>query len=153
MSKMIIDLLPPGITVAKETKDLLSDACVEFIHLIASEGEISRASVFSLLPSTPNPATTHHNTTPTIYPILLLLKSPLLCHFALLVQWTRSLISSKFTNIKTTELQDHYLTDSKRNSRERQEENDIRRICSSSFEGMCPYTSSSQTSTIVAHLI
>ena len=38
MSKLIQELLPPDITCAKDTKDLLTDCCVEFIHLVSSEG-------------------------------------------------------------------------------------------------------------------
>ncbi|EGF84205.1 hypothetical protein BATDEDRAFT_8480 [Batrachochytrium dendrobatidis JAM81] len=42
MTKLIQELLPPDITCAKETRDLLTDCCVEFIHLLSSEAnEIS----------------------------------------------------------------------------------------------------------------
>ncbi|EOR04995.1 hypothetical protein E3P77_00458 [Wallemia ichthyophaga] len=35
--KLIKDMLPPELTVAKETRDLLIECCVEFIHLVSSE--------------------------------------------------------------------------------------------------------------------
>ncbi|KAJ1339914.1 hypothetical protein BSLG_005449 [Batrachochytrium salamandrivorans] len=42
MAKLIQELLPADITCAKETRDLLTDCCVEFIHLLSSEAnEIS----------------------------------------------------------------------------------------------------------------
>jgi len=37
VAKMITELLPPDITCAKETRDLVIECCVEFIHLISSE--------------------------------------------------------------------------------------------------------------------
>ncbi|TEB35436.1 histone-fold-containing protein [Coprinellus micaceus] len=37
VSKMISELLPNDISCAKETRDLVIECCVEFIHLIASE--------------------------------------------------------------------------------------------------------------------
>jgi len=37
VTKMIQELLPPGVTCPKETRDLLMDCCVEFIHLVSSE--------------------------------------------------------------------------------------------------------------------
>jgi len=37
VQKMIADLLPPDVAVAKETRDLIIECCVEFIHLIASD--------------------------------------------------------------------------------------------------------------------
>ncbi|EIM21217.1 histone-fold-containing protein [Wallemia mellicola] len=35
--KLIKEMLPPELTVAKETRDLLIECCVEFIHLVSSE--------------------------------------------------------------------------------------------------------------------
>ncbi|KAG8996109.1 negative cofactor 2 transcription regulator complex subunit ncb2 [Tulasnella sp. 427] len=35
--KLIAELLPPEINCAKETRDLVIECCVEFIHLISSE--------------------------------------------------------------------------------------------------------------------
>ncbi|KAF5393901.1 hypothetical protein D9757_000212 [Collybiopsis confluens] len=37
VSKMITELLPKDIVCAKETRDLVIECCVEFIHLISSE--------------------------------------------------------------------------------------------------------------------
>ncbi|KXN87877.1 Negative cofactor 2 complex subunit beta [Leucoagaricus sp. SymC.cos] len=37
VSKMISELLPSDIVCAKETRDLVIECCVEFIHLISSE--------------------------------------------------------------------------------------------------------------------
>ncbi|EGO01736.1 hypothetical protein SERLA73DRAFT_70905 [Serpula lacrymans var. lacrymans S7.3] len=37
VAKMISELLPSDITCAKETRDLIIECCVEFIHLISSE--------------------------------------------------------------------------------------------------------------------
>ncbi|CAG8567606.1 12761_t:CDS:2 [Racocetra persica] len=37
VTKLITEMLPPDINCAKDTRDLLIDCCVEFIHLIASE--------------------------------------------------------------------------------------------------------------------
>ncbi|EIW82247.1 TATA binding protein-associated phospho protein [Coniophora puteana RWD-64-598 SS2] len=37
VAKMINELLPPEVTCAKETRDLVIECCVEFIHLISSE--------------------------------------------------------------------------------------------------------------------
>ncbi|CAG8434935.1 15386_t:CDS:2 [Funneliformis mosseae] len=37
VTKLITEMLPPDIACAKDTRDLLIDCCVEFIHLIASE--------------------------------------------------------------------------------------------------------------------
>ncbi|PIL36814.1 transcription factor [Ganoderma sinense ZZ0214-1] len=37
VTKMIAELLPNEITCAKETRDLIIECCVEFIHLISSE--------------------------------------------------------------------------------------------------------------------
>lgn len=37
VTKMISELLPNDITCAKETRDLVIECCVEFIHLISSE--------------------------------------------------------------------------------------------------------------------
>ncbi|KAF9449906.1 TATA binding protein-associated phosphoprotein [Macrolepiota fuliginosa MF-IS2] len=37
VSKMISELLPNDIVCAKETRDLVIECCVEFIHLISSE--------------------------------------------------------------------------------------------------------------------
>ncbi|KZP24668.1 histone-fold-containing protein [Athelia psychrophila] len=37
VAKMITELLPPDVTCAKETRDLIIECCVEFIHLISSE--------------------------------------------------------------------------------------------------------------------
>ncbi|KIK65487.1 hypothetical protein GYMLUDRAFT_38960 [Collybiopsis luxurians FD-317 M1] len=37
VSKMISELLPKDIVCAKETRDLVIECCVEFIHLISSE--------------------------------------------------------------------------------------------------------------------
>ena len=37
MAKLIQELLPPTITASKDTRDLLTDCCVEFIHLVSSE--------------------------------------------------------------------------------------------------------------------
>ncbi|KAF7776379.1 transcriptional regulator family: Histone-like TF [Agaricus bisporus var. burnettii] len=37
VSKMIAELLPNDIVCAKETRDLVIECCVEFIHLISSE--------------------------------------------------------------------------------------------------------------------
>lgn len=35
--KIIQEILPPGISCPKETRDLLIDCCTEFVHLISSE--------------------------------------------------------------------------------------------------------------------
>ncbi|KIY49575.1 histone-fold-containing protein [Fistulina hepatica ATCC 64428] len=37
VSKMIQELLPKDVSCAKETRDLVIECCVEFIHLISSE--------------------------------------------------------------------------------------------------------------------
>ncbi|PCH41390.1 histone-fold-containing protein [Wolfiporia cocos MD-104 SS10] len=37
VAKMITELLPNDVTCAKETRDLVIECCVEFIHLISSE--------------------------------------------------------------------------------------------------------------------
>ena len=37
VQKLISELLPPDLTFAKESRDLLIDCCVEFIHLVSSE--------------------------------------------------------------------------------------------------------------------
>lgn len=37
VSKMISELLPSDVVCAKETRDLVIECCVEFIHLISSE--------------------------------------------------------------------------------------------------------------------
>ncbi|KAF9221895.1 histone-fold-containing protein [Gyrodon lividus] len=37
VAKMITELLPSEVTCAKETRDLVIECCVEFIHLISSE--------------------------------------------------------------------------------------------------------------------
>ncbi|KAH6915140.1 TATA binding protein-associated phosphoprotein [Coprinopsis sp. MPI-PUGE-AT-0042] len=37
VSKMIAEILPNDISCAKETRDLVIECCVEFIHLISSE--------------------------------------------------------------------------------------------------------------------
>ncbi|KAI0356584.1 histone-fold-containing protein [Trametes cingulata] len=37
VTKMIAELLPTDVTCAKETRDLIIECCVEFIHLISSE--------------------------------------------------------------------------------------------------------------------
>lgn len=37
MTKLIQELLPPTMTSTKDCRDLLTDCCVEFIHLISSE--------------------------------------------------------------------------------------------------------------------
>ncbi|EJF62925.1 histone-fold-containing protein [Dichomitus squalens] len=37
VTKMISELLPNDITCAKETRDLIIECCVEFIHLVSSE--------------------------------------------------------------------------------------------------------------------
>ena len=37
MQKLISELLPAELTFAKESRDLLIDCCVEFIHLVSSE--------------------------------------------------------------------------------------------------------------------
>ncbi|KAL7282157.1 histone-fold-containing protein [Trametes coccinea BRFM310] len=37
VTKMISELLPNEVTCAKETRDLIIECCVEFIHLISSE--------------------------------------------------------------------------------------------------------------------
>lgn len=37
VQKMISELLPSDVSVAKETRDLVIECCVEFIHLIASD--------------------------------------------------------------------------------------------------------------------
>ncbi|KAI8925561.1 histone-fold-containing protein [Entophlyctis helioformis] len=37
MAKLIQELLPPDMVCAKEARDLLTDCCVEFIHLLSSE--------------------------------------------------------------------------------------------------------------------
>ncbi|KAF8524732.1 histone-fold-containing protein [Gautieria morchelliformis] len=37
VQKMISDLLPKDISCAKETRDLIIECCVEFIHLISSD--------------------------------------------------------------------------------------------------------------------
>ncbi len=35
--KLITEHLPPGVACTKESRELLADCCVEFIHLLASE--------------------------------------------------------------------------------------------------------------------
>lgn len=37
INKFVQDLMPADVTCSKETKDLLADCCVEFIHLLSSE--------------------------------------------------------------------------------------------------------------------
>ncbi|KAF9923486.1 negative cofactor 2 transcription regulator complex subunit ncb2 [Linnemannia zychae] len=37
VQKLINEMMPEDITCAKDTRDLLIDCCVEFIHLLASE--------------------------------------------------------------------------------------------------------------------
>jgi histone H3/H4 len=37
VQKLISELLPSDLTFAKESRDLLIDCCVEFIHLVSSE--------------------------------------------------------------------------------------------------------------------
>jgi histone H3/H4 len=37
VQKLISELLPPELTFAKESRDLLIECCVEFIHLVSSE--------------------------------------------------------------------------------------------------------------------
>ncbi|KAI0771914.1 histone-fold-containing protein [Trametes elegans] len=37
VTKMITELLPNDVTCAKDTRDLIIECCVEFIHLISSE--------------------------------------------------------------------------------------------------------------------
>ncbi|ORX47943.1 histone-fold-containing protein [Piromyces finnis] len=37
ITKLVNEMMPEDITCPKETRDLLSECCVEFIHLIASE--------------------------------------------------------------------------------------------------------------------
>jgi histone H3/H4 len=37
VQKLISELLPADLTFAKESRDLLIDCCVEFIHLVSSE--------------------------------------------------------------------------------------------------------------------
>ncbi|KAL0949573.1 hypothetical protein HGRIS_009622 [Hohenbuehelia grisea] len=37
VAKMITELLPPDVVCAKDTRDLVIECCVEFIHLISSE--------------------------------------------------------------------------------------------------------------------
>ncbi|KAH9894318.1 histone-fold-containing protein [Cubamyces sp. BRFM 1775] len=37
VTKMIAELLPNDVTCAKDTRDLIIECCVEFIHLISSE--------------------------------------------------------------------------------------------------------------------
>lgn len=37
MAKLIQELLPADVGIAKETRDLLTECCVEFIHLVSSE--------------------------------------------------------------------------------------------------------------------
>jgi histone H3/H4 len=37
VQKLISELLPAELTFAKESRDLLIDCCVEFIHLVSSE--------------------------------------------------------------------------------------------------------------------
>ncbi|CAL1702314.1 unnamed protein product [Somion occarium] len=37
VAKMIAELLPNGVTCAKDTRDLIIECCVEYIHLISSE--------------------------------------------------------------------------------------------------------------------
>ncbi|OBZ76789.1 Negative cofactor 2 complex subunit beta [Grifola frondosa] len=37
VTKMIAELLPNDVTCAKETRDLIIECCVEFIHLVSSE--------------------------------------------------------------------------------------------------------------------
>lgn len=35
--KLITEMLPPGVSCPRETRDLLIDCCVEFVHLVSSE--------------------------------------------------------------------------------------------------------------------
>lgn len=37
VNKLILELLPKDISCAKDSRDIITDACVEFIHLISSE--------------------------------------------------------------------------------------------------------------------
>ncbi|KAI8818600.1 histone-fold-containing protein [Fimicolochytrium jonesii] len=37
VTKLIHEMMPPDVVCAKETRDLIADCCVEFIHLISSE--------------------------------------------------------------------------------------------------------------------
>lgn len=37
VQKLVSEMLPPDLVFAKETKDLLIECCVEFVHLISSE--------------------------------------------------------------------------------------------------------------------
>ncbi|VDC06890.1 unnamed protein product [Peniophora sp. CBMAI 1063] len=37
VAKMISELLPDGLACSKETRDLIIECCVEFIHLVSSE--------------------------------------------------------------------------------------------------------------------
>lgn len=50
--KMISELLPSGVICAKETRDLLVDCCVEFIHLLSSEAndQCERANRKTIMP-------------------------------------------------------------------------------------------------------
>ncbi|KAL3896413.1 MAG: hypothetical protein SGCHY_004089 [Lobulomycetales sp.] len=42
IAKIISELLPEDLSIARDTRDLISDCCVEFIHLVSSEAnEIS----------------------------------------------------------------------------------------------------------------
>ncbi|KAL7746870.1 negative cofactor 2 transcription regulator complex subunit ncb2 [Sorochytrium milnesiophthora] len=37
VTKLVHEMLPPDMSIAKETRDLLIDCCTEFIHLVSSE--------------------------------------------------------------------------------------------------------------------
>ncbi len=37
VAKLITDMLPAGVSCPRETRELLSECCIEFIHLISSE--------------------------------------------------------------------------------------------------------------------
>ncbi|KAJ3040622.1 negative cofactor 2 transcription regulator complex subunit ncb2 [Rhizophlyctis rosea] len=37
VTKLIQEMMPPDLQCAKETRDVLADCCVEFIHLLSSE--------------------------------------------------------------------------------------------------------------------
>ncbi|KAJ6849015.1 protein Dr1-like protein [Iris pallida] len=54
MCKIIKEMLPPDVRVARDTQDLLVECCVEFINLISSESNevCSREERGQLPPST-----------------------------------------------------------------------------------------------------
>ncbi|EMR09593.1 negative cofactor 2 complex subunit beta [Pneumocystis murina B123] len=37
VQKLVSEMIPPDLVFAKETKDLLIECCVEFVHLVSSE--------------------------------------------------------------------------------------------------------------------